>query len=284
MRGWDDPRMPTISGLRRRGFPPEALRQFAELIGVAKRDERGRVRRRSSTACATCSTAPRRGGWPCCGRCKRRRSRTIPEGQVEEIDVGNNPEDPAAGTRKVPFARELWIERDDFMEDPPKKFFRLAPGREVRLRAAYFITCQEVVKDAAGEVVGAALHLRSRDARAAAPPTAARPRRRCTGSPRARADGGGAPLRPPLRPARPGRRRRPARRPEPASEEVLPGCRVEPAPGRTWPRARACSSSGSATSASTTTRTPERAGLQPHGDAARHLGEGPGQELEEPTP
>ena len=76
-----------------------------------------------------------------------------PEGQTEEIEIANNPEDPSAGTRKVPFSRELWIERDDFMEDPPKKFFRLSPGREVRLRAAYFITCQEVIKDASGEVV-----------------------------------------------------------------------------------------------------------------------------------
>ena len=86
-----------------------------------------------------------------------------PEGQVEEMEAVNNPEDPSAGTRKVPFARELWIERDDFMEDPPSKFFRLAPGREVRLRYAYFVTCTDVVKDASGEIVELPLHLRSGD-------------------------------------------------------------------------------------------------------------------------
>jgi glutaminyl-tRNA synthetase len=151
VRGWDDPRMPTISGVRRRGFPPEALRQFAETIGVAKRESvveyaalehavRDVLNRR----------APRR-------MAVLRPIRVVltnyPEDVTEEIEIGNNPEDASAGTRTVPFSRELWIERDDFMEDPPKKFFRLSPGREVRLRAAYFITCQEVIKDASGQVV-----------------------------------------------------------------------------------------------------------------------------------
>jgi glutaminyl-tRNA synthetase len=151
VRGWDDPRMPTISGLRRRGFPPEALRNFAEAVGVAKRD--------SVVEYAALEHAVR----DVLNRTSPRRMAVLrplkvvltnyPEGQTEEVAVDNNPEDPEAGTRRVPFSRELWIERDDFMEDPPKKFFRLAPGREVRLRAAYFITCQEVVKDAAGQVV-----------------------------------------------------------------------------------------------------------------------------------
>jgi glutaminyl-tRNA synthetase len=150
VRGWDDPRMPTISGLRRRGFPPEALRQFAETIGVAKRASVNEYAALEHEVRDVLNrTSPRRMAVL---RPLRVVLTNYPEGQVEEIEVGNNPEDPGAGTRKVPFARELWIERDDFMEDPPKKFFRLAPGREVRLRAAYFVTCQEVVKDAAGQV------------------------------------------------------------------------------------------------------------------------------------
>ncbi|HEV7499058.1 MAG TPA: glutamine--tRNA ligase/YqeY domain fusion protein [Vicinamibacteria bacterium] len=154
VRGWDDPRMPTLSGLRRRGFPPEALRQFAKTIGVARRE--------GVVEYAALEHAVRE----VLNRSSARRLAVLrplkvvltnyPEGQREEVEVGNNPEDPGAGTRKVPFSRELWIERDDFMEDPPKKFFRLSPGREVRLRAAYFITCQEVVKDASGVVT--ALH------------------------------------------------------------------------------------------------------------------------------
>ena len=150
VRGWDDPRMPTISGLRRRGFPPEALRQFAETIGVAKRASVNEYAALEHAVRDVLNrTSPRRMAVL---RPLRVVLTNYPEGQVEEIEVGNNPEDPGAGTRKVPFARELWIERDDFMEDPPKKFFRLAPGREVRLRAAYLVTCQEVVKDAAGQV------------------------------------------------------------------------------------------------------------------------------------
>jgi glutaminyl-tRNA synthetase len=143
--------MPTLSGIRRRGFPPEALRQFAEMIGVAKRE--------SVVDYAALEHCVR----DVLNRTAERRMAVLrplkvvltnyPEGQVEEFEAVNNPEDPSAGSRKVPFSRELWIEREDFMEDPPKKFFRLAPGREVRLRAAYFITCAEVVKDAQGQVV-----------------------------------------------------------------------------------------------------------------------------------
>jgi glutaminyl-tRNA synthetase len=150
VRGWDDPRMPTLSGIRRRGFPPEALRQFAEMIGVAKRESV--VDYAALEYCVRDvlnRAAPRRMAVL---RPLKVVVTNYPEGQVEEFDVVNNPEDESAGTRKVPFSRQLWIEREDFMEDPPKKFFRLAPGREVRLRAAYFITCQEVVKDAGGTV------------------------------------------------------------------------------------------------------------------------------------
>ncbi|MDE3154209.1 MAG: glutamine--tRNA ligase/YqeY domain fusion protein [Acidobacteriota bacterium] len=149
--GWDDPRMPTISGLRRRGYTPESIRDFCTRVGVAKKENvidmalleysvREDLNRR----------APRVMGVL---RPLRVVLTNYPEGQVEEVDVINNPEDPAAGTRKVPFSRVLYIEQDDFREDPPKKFFRLAPGREVRLRCAYFITCQEVVKDGAGNIV-----------------------------------------------------------------------------------------------------------------------------------
>ncbi|HEY6554528.1 MAG TPA: glutamine--tRNA ligase/YqeY domain fusion protein, partial [Vicinamibacteria bacterium] len=151
VRGWDDPRMPTISGIRRRGFPAAALRQFAEMIGVGRRE--GVVEYEMLEHCVRGllnRTAPRRMAVL---RPLKVVVTNYPEGQVEEFDAVNNPEDEAAGSRKVPFSRELFVERDDFMEDPPKKFFRLSPGREVRVRAAYFITCQEVVKDGAGEIV-----------------------------------------------------------------------------------------------------------------------------------
>ena len=149
--GWDDPRLPTIAGLRRRGYTPEAIRAFAETIGVAKRD-------------STISSALLEY---CLREELNRRARRVmavlrplkvvienyPEGQVEWFDAENNPEDPAAGTRKLPFSREIWIERDDFREDPPRKFFRLSPGREIRLKFAYYVTCTGVIKDpASGEV------------------------------------------------------------------------------------------------------------------------------------
>ena len=151
VRGWNDPRMPTISGLRRRGFPAEAIREFAALIGVAKSDSVIEVGQLEHVVRGVLNRkAPRRFAVLAPLKVV---VENYPEGQVEEMDVVNNPEDPSAGSRKVPFTRELWIERDDFMEEPPAKFFRLAPGREVRLRSAYFVTCREVVKDAAGEIV-----------------------------------------------------------------------------------------------------------------------------------
>jgi glutaminyl-tRNA synthetase len=151
VRGWDDPRMPTISGLRRRGFPAEGIRDFAAMIGVAKADSVVEVAMLEHAVRDVLNrTAPRRFAVldPL-----RVVVENYPEGRVEEMEVVNNPEDPAAGTRPVAFSRELWIERDDFMEEPAAKFFRLAPGREVRLRSAYFITCREVVKDDAGRIV-----------------------------------------------------------------------------------------------------------------------------------
>ena len=148
--GWDDPRMPTICGLRRRGYTPESLRNFAERIGVTKTDGvtdvgmleysiREDLNKRTQRVMGVLN--PLKVVITNC-----------PEGVVEQMEAINNPEDPSMGTRLVPFTRELYIEREDFMEDPPKKFFRLSPGTEVRLRYAYFITCTKVVKDASGEI------------------------------------------------------------------------------------------------------------------------------------
>jgi glutaminyl-tRNA synthetase len=145
--GWDDPRMPTIVGMRRRGYTPEAIRAFCDRIGVAKRENmvdvallehavREDLNRRAPRVMGVLDPV-------------RVVIENYPESQTEEFEVGNNPEDASAGTRRVPFSRVLYIERDDFREDPPKKFFRLSPGREVRLRGAYFVTCTGVVKDPA---------------------------------------------------------------------------------------------------------------------------------------
>ncbi len=148
--GWDDPRMPTLAGLRRRGFTPESLRNFCDIIGLAKRDSMVDVVmlehcvREHLNKCANRVMAVLRP--------LKVVIENYPDGQVEELEAINNPEDESAGTRKVPFAKVLYIEQDDFLEDPPRKFFRLGPGREVRLRYAYFITCQSVVKDDAGNV------------------------------------------------------------------------------------------------------------------------------------
>ncbi|MEK7993460.1 MAG: glutamine--tRNA ligase, partial [Planctomycetota bacterium] len=149
--GWDDPRMPTISGIRRRGYPPEAIREFCTRIGVNKfnstidmallehclREDLNKTSPRVMAVLRPLKVV----------------IDNYPQGRLEELDAVNNPEDPGAGTRKVPFSRELYIEQEDFMEEPPKKFFRLAPGREVRLRYAYFVTCTSVIKNADGQVV-----------------------------------------------------------------------------------------------------------------------------------
>jgi glutaminyl-tRNA synthetase len=151
VRGWDDPRMPTISGIRRRGYTPEAIRNFCGAIGVSKTNGiidlammehfvRDDLNKRALRAMAVL-------------RPLKVVIDNYPEGQVEELELANNPEDASAGTRKVPFSGELYIEQDDFREDPPKKFFRLYPGQEVRLRGGYFITCKSVVKNDKGEVV-----------------------------------------------------------------------------------------------------------------------------------
>jgi glutaminyl-tRNA synthetase len=151
VEGWDDPRMPTLAGLRRRGVPPAAIREFVKRIGVAKAN--------SVVDIALFEHAIREA----LNKSAARRMAVLrplkvvlenyPEGRSEQLEAANHPDDPGAGVRQVHFGRELYVERDDFMEDPPKKFFRLSPGREVRLRYAYFITCREVVKNAAGEVV-----------------------------------------------------------------------------------------------------------------------------------
>jgi glutaminyl-tRNA synthetase len=150
VRGWDDPRMPTLAGLRRRGVPPAAIREFVRRIGVAKAN--------SVVDAAMLDFAIRED----LNKTAARRMAVLrplkivienyPEGKTEELEAANHPDDAAAGTRRIQFGRELFIERDDFMENPPKKFFRLSPGAEVRLRYAYFVTCREVVKNAAGEL------------------------------------------------------------------------------------------------------------------------------------
>ncbi len=152
VRGWDDPRMPTLAALRRRGFPPEGIRSFLDAVGVGgKGASTAEIEMLEHEVRDVLNrTAPRRFAVL---RPLRLVIENYPEGQSEEIEAVNNPEDPSAGTRMLPFGRELWIERDDFMEDPPSKFFRLAPGREVRLRYAYFLTCTGVVKDEHGEIV-----------------------------------------------------------------------------------------------------------------------------------
>ena len=149
--GWDDPRMPTLSGMRRRGFPAAALRTFCERIGVGKSDSIIDM-----SVLEDCVREELDGSAPRALAVLRPLKVTItnyPEGQTERFTVPNHPKEPSFGSRELPFGRELYIERDDFMEDPPGKFFRLAPGREVRLRYAYLIRCDEVVKDAAGEVI-----------------------------------------------------------------------------------------------------------------------------------
>ncbi|HUP62570.1 MAG TPA: glutamine--tRNA ligase/YqeY domain fusion protein [Thermoanaerobaculia bacterium] len=151
VEGWDDPRMPTLAGLRRRGYTPAAIRNFAERVGVAKRENVIDVGLLEFCVREDLNkTAPRVMGVL---RPLRVVIENYPEGESEELETPNNPEDASTGTRKVPFSKVVYIERDDFMEDPPKKFFRLAPGREVRLRSAYFITCTSVVKDEAGNIV-----------------------------------------------------------------------------------------------------------------------------------
>ena len=161
--GWDDPRMPTISGLRRRGYTPESIRDFCARAGISRKENvsdvaqlehsiREDLNRRAPRVMAVL-------------RPLRVVITNYPADKVEDVDVINNPEDPSAGTRKVPFSSVLYIERDDFMEQPPKKFFRLSPGREVRLRCAYFITCTEVIKDEHGEVVEVRCTLRSGNSR-----------------------------------------------------------------------------------------------------------------------
>ncbi|MHC5136641.1 MAG: glutamine--tRNA ligase/YqeY domain fusion protein [Planctomycetota bacterium] len=150
VNGWDDPRMPTLSGLRRRGFSPEAIRNFCTTIGVNKFNStvdyallehclRQDLNATSSRVMAVLNPL-------------KVVITNYPEGDIDQLDAVNNPEDASAGTRKVPFGKEIYIERDDFMEEPPRKFFRLAPGREVRLRYAFFITCHEVIKDDAGNI------------------------------------------------------------------------------------------------------------------------------------
>jgi glutaminyl-tRNA synthetase len=151
VKGWDDPRMPTLAGLRRRGVPPEAVRDFVRRIGVAKANSLVDVAMFDFSVREVLN----KSAWRRMAVLRPLKIviENYPEGQTEELEAVNHPDDPSAGTRRIRFGRELYVEREDFMENPPKKFYRLSPGREVRLRYAYFVTCREVVKDDAGEVV-----------------------------------------------------------------------------------------------------------------------------------
>ncbi len=149
--GWDDPRMPTLAGLRRRGVPPEALRKFIASIGIAKANSVVDIAMFNHALREVLNKSALRR--MAVMRPLKVVIENFPEGETDLLEAVNNPEDPTAGTREVPFSREIYVERDDFMEDPPKKFFRLSPGREVRLRYAFFVTCTDVIKDESGEVI-----------------------------------------------------------------------------------------------------------------------------------
>ena len=269
--GWDDPRMPTIAGLRRRGYTPEAIRDFCARIGVAKKENvidvallehtvREDLNRRAQRALAVL-------------RPLQVVIENYPEDRVETVEAVNNPEDASAGTRQIPFSRVLYIERDDFMEVPPKKFFRLSPGAEVRLRYAYILKCERRRQGRGRRDRRAALHDRSRVAC-----------RRHGGAPRqgddslgvgrARARRRSAAVRPAVRVGGPVRRRaRSADRSQSRTRsKSLRGCKVEPALG-----AGAAVAAVSVRAAGLLLRrsgfAPRRAGVQPHGDAEGHLGE-----------
>ena len=177
--GWDDPRMPTLAGLRRRGVPAQAIHEFVRRIGVARANSLVDVAMFEHAVREVLNrSAPRRLAVL---RPLKLTIENYPEGRSEELEAVNNPEDPGAGTRQIPFGRELYIERDDFLEDPPKNFYRLGPGREVRLRYAYFVTCREVVKDAAGRGRSNCAAPMIRRRAAAMPPMGARCAARSTG-------------------------------------------------------------------------------------------------------
>ena len=265
--------MPTLRGMRRRGVPPEAIRRFWSEVGVAKRDNNIEVSRLEYCIRDHLNkVAPRVMGVL---RPLKVVITNYPEGEGEQLEAVNNPEDESAGTRPIPFGRELWIEADDFMEDPPRRFFRLAPGREVRLRYAYFITCEEVVKDAEGRVVELRCTYdpatRGGDApdgrKVKATPALG------LGGPRHR--GRGAALRPALPgggPPRRGRRRGLDGQPEPRVAGGPAPLLAGAGPGRVRP-----GDDGAVRAAGLLLRRPGlhpgQTGLQPHRDPPRRLGQ-----------
>ena len=284
VNGWDDPRMPTLAGLRRRGVPPEAIRDFVKRIGVAKANSVVDVGMLEFSIREVLNkTALRRMAVL---RPLKVVIENYPEGQSEELDAVNHPDDPAAGTRKIKFGRELYIEHDDFMENPPKKFFRLSPGTEVRLRYAYFITCREVVKNAAGEVDRTALHLRSGDRGGNAPDGRKVKATIHWVSAAAFRAGRGAALQSAVHQARSERRRELRRR----SQSALAGSAWRRA-GRAGAGGGAispsrCSSSGRAISVRDPDSHARAAGVQSHRRLARHIRQGgrPSDEVEIATP
>ena len=268
--GWDDPRMPTIAGLKRRGVPPAAIREFVKRIGVAKANSVVDVGMLEFCIREHLNkTAQRRMAVL---RPLKVVIENYPEGQVEELEAVNHPDDPAAGTRKIAFGRELYIEQDDFMENPPKKFFRLSPGNEVRLRYAYFIKCREAIKNAAGEIVElrctydpatrggnapdgrkvkATMHWLSA---AQSVPAEIRIYNQLFSKPSPDAGNFAADL-------------------NPQSLEMLTDARIERRSRRTIRPSR-CSSSGRAISCATRIPRADKPGVQPHHRPARHLCQG----------
>ena len=272
--GWDDPRMPTLAGLRRRGVPPAALRDFVKRIGVAKANSVVDVGMFDFSVREVLNkTALRRMAVL---RPLKIVIENYPEGRFEELDAVNHPDDPAAGSRKIRFGRELYVERDDFMENPPKKFFRLSPGKEVRLRYAYFVTCREAVKNAAGEVVELRCTYDPQTRGGNAPGRAQGAGDLALGRGGRRGAGGNPPLQPSVRATRPERRRLRRRSQSGFARGAGSGAaragagsgqprRRGPvrAPGLFLPRHRLQA---------------RQARVQPHGRPARHLGQGAGRE------
>ena len=272
--GWDDPRLPTIAALRRRGVPPAALRRFATAVGLSKTHVLVQIERFEHLLREHLNRTARRVMAvldPI-----RLIITNYPAGQVELVECDNNPEDPSAGTRQVPFSGELYVERGDFRDDPPRKWFRLAVGREVRLKHACYVTCDEVVRDAQGPPHRAALHLRPRFARGRHRRRPQGARHPALGLRRARAGRRGAPVRPAVhqgRHERPGRGRRLARPPQPGRPARAHRLQAGAGIGRRGAVRAGAVHPHRLLLPGRARRGARAAGLQPHHRPARYLGQ-----------